>query len=192
MTTAEEQRLPFRRIHVAGAPGGGTTTIGRALATHLAIPHFDADDFYWIPTNPPYRQPRPRQDRVRLMQELFLDRDAWVFSSGKIQAWAPEIVPSIDLIAFLDVPTGIRLERLRLRQERQFGPSVVAPSGWNHANTLELYATAAGYDDGTAKARTRSSHEEWFSTLTCPILRIDATRPIQDIVFEICAHVPPL
>jgi adenylate kinase family enzyme len=192
MTTVEAPRLPFRRVHIAGAPGGGTTTIGRALATHLAIPHFDADDFYWIPSNPPYRQPRPRPDRVRLMRELFLDRDAWVFSSGKIEAWAPEIVPSIDLIAFLAVPTTVRMERLRLRQDRQFGPSAVAPGGWNYTNTIDLYSTAAGYDDGTAKARTRPGHEAWFDTLTCPIVRIDGTRPVQDIVTEIAAHLPLL
>jgi thymidylate kinase len=126
------------------------------------------------------------------MQEMFLDRDGWVFSSGKIQAWAPEIVPSIDLVAFLDVPTAVRMERLRQRQERQFGARAVAPGGWNYANTLDLYSTAAGYDDGTAKARTRPDHEAWFSTLTCPILRIDGTRPVQDIVTEIGAHLPSL
>lgn len=192
MTPVEEHRLPFRRVHVAGAPGGGTTTIGRALATRLAIPHFDADDFYWMPTNPPYRQVRPRPDRVRLMRELFLDRDAWVFSSGNIEAWAPEIVPSIDLIAFLIVPTETRMTRLRQRQDRQFGPSPVAPGGWNHANTVDLYEVAAGYDDGTAKGRTRPRHEAWFATLACPVVRIDGTRDIQEIVSEITAHLPAL
>jgi adenylate kinase family enzyme len=192
MTSVEGQRLPFRRVHIAGAPGGGTTTIGRALATQLSIPHFDADDFYWMPTNPPYRQPRPRTDRVRLMRELFLDRDAWVFSSGNIESWAPEIVPSIDIIAFLIVPTDVRMERLRLRQDRQFGSSAVAPSGWNHANTLDLYSVAAGYDDGTAKGRTRPRHEAWFASLTCQIVRIDGTRPVQQIVTEIAGHLPLL
>lgn len=192
MVRSEQSRLPTRRIHIAGAPGGGTTTVGRALANSLAVPHFDADDFYWLPTNPPYRQTRPRPDRFRLMNELFVNRDAWVLSSGNIDSWAREIVASIDLVAFLIVPTSIRLDRLEERQRRQFGPSAIAPSGWNHETTVDFYAFAAGYDDGTAKGRTRTGHEAWLATLACPVLRIDGTRAVSDIVNEISAKLPAL
>jgi adenylate kinase family enzyme len=36
--------MKSRRIHVTGASGAGVTTLGRALADALAIPHHDTDD----------------------------------------------------------------------------------------------------------------------------------------------------
>jgi adenylate kinase family enzyme len=38
-----------------GASGSGATSLGRALAAALALPHHDADDCLWLPTVPPYR-----------------------------------------------------------------------------------------------------------------------------------------
>jgi adenylate kinase family enzyme len=34
------------RIHIMGAPGSGTTALGRALAEALAVPHHDTDDYF--------------------------------------------------------------------------------------------------------------------------------------------------
>jgi adenylate kinase family enzyme len=43
------------RIHIMGASGSGVTSLGRASADALAIPHHDTDDYFWQPTTPPYR-----------------------------------------------------------------------------------------------------------------------------------------
>jgi adenylate kinase family enzyme len=34
----------IQRIHILGASGSGTTTLGRALGEHLQYPHFDTGD----------------------------------------------------------------------------------------------------------------------------------------------------
>ena len=44
----------IRRIHILGASGSGTTALGQALAEHLRCPHFDTDDYFWLPTDPPH------------------------------------------------------------------------------------------------------------------------------------------
>jgi adenylate kinase family enzyme len=62
------------RIHIMGASGAGVTSLGRALADALAIPHHDTDDYFWQPTTPPYRNMREIPDRLRLMHEMFLPR----------------------------------------------------------------------------------------------------------------------
>ena len=41
-------------IHIFGASGCGTTTLGDAVAEKLPLTHFDVDDFYWRPTDPPF------------------------------------------------------------------------------------------------------------------------------------------
>jgi adenylate kinase family enzyme len=45
--------MKLRRIHITGASGAGVTTLGRASANALAIPHHDTDDYFWQPTRPP-------------------------------------------------------------------------------------------------------------------------------------------
>jgi len=108
------------RIHVTGASGSGVTTLGRALADALALPHHDTDDYYWRPTAPPYREKRDVVERLRLMQEMFLDRADWVLSGG-LDGWGDSIIPMFDAVVFVEAPTEIRLRRLREREARHFG-----------------------------------------------------------------------
>jgi len=54
-----------RCIHVIGAAGSGATSLGRALAAALALPHHDADDDLWLPTVLPYRTLREAAERLR-------------------------------------------------------------------------------------------------------------------------------
>jgi hypothetical protein len=55
------------RIHVVGASGSGTTTLGRALAKRLGCRHLDTDDVFWLPSDPPFRYVRDRGERQALL-----------------------------------------------------------------------------------------------------------------------------
>jgi adenylate kinase family enzyme len=175
-----------RRIHIVGAAGAGTTTLGRALASTLAAPHHDTDDYFWLPTNPPYRQERDVADRVHLMRAVFLDRPDWVLS-GSLDDWGGSVVPLFDLLVFVEVPTEIRLLRLREREARHFGRSATSPGGWRHQETEDFIEWASHYDDGTRDGRSLSRHLAWLDNLPCPVLRLDGTRPIADLVDEVIA-----
>ena len=174
------------RIHIVGAPGGGVTTLGCALADSLALPHHDSDDYYWRPTTPPYRETRPEADRLRLMEEMFLGRPGWVLS-GSVVGWGEALAPLFDLVVFLVTPTDVRLARLRDREARQFGADAVAPGGWRHQETEDFIEWAAHYDDGSREGRSRSRHEAWLKTVNCPVLRADGARATADLVREVVA-----
>lgn len=58
------------RVHVMGASGAGTTILARALADHWAVPHADADDYFWVPSTPPHVDKRPAAERVALMRSF--------------------------------------------------------------------------------------------------------------------------
>lgn len=174
------------RIHIMGASGTGAMTLGRALADALAIPHHDTDDYYWLPTAPPFQDKRPAADRERLMREMFLDLPGWVLS-GSLDQWGHKIMPHFDLVVFLSVPMEIRLARLRERERRHFGEEAVAPGGWRHPETEEFVEWASHYDDGTREGRRRARHEAWLATLPCPVLRLDGTVPVDESVAQICA-----
>src|SRR5947209_9403615 len=112
--------MQSRRVHITGASGSGTTTLGRALADALAIPHHDTDDYFWLPTAPSFQQKREAADRLRLMGEMFLPRAEWVLS-GSLTDWGDPIVPLFDLVVFLIVSVESRVQRLRERETRRFG-----------------------------------------------------------------------
>jgi adenylate kinase family enzyme len=126
------------RVHIMGASGAGVTTLGRALADALALSHHDVDDYYWLPTNPPYREKRTVADRFRLMREVFLDREGWILS-GSLDGWGASVVPFFggvsrhypffDAVVFVCAPTEVRLKRLRDREARHFGADAASPGG---------------------------------------------------------------
>ena len=167
-----------RRIHLTGASGSGVTSLGRALAAALAIPHHDTDDYFWLPTPVPYRQQRPVGDRIRLMREMFLDRPQWVLS-GCLTTWGAEIADRFDAVVFVTAPTGIRIERLRQREASRFGDDAIAPGGWHHHEAEEFFAWAERYDDDTFDGRSRRRHQQWLGRLGCAVTHVDGTRPIE-------------
>jgi adenylate kinase family enzyme len=182
----ERAMLSKRRIHVTGASGAGVTTLGRALADALGLPHHDADDYFWLPTDPPYRLRREVESRLRLMGEMFLERPAWVLS-GSLDNWGAPVVPLFDMVVFLQVPTEIRLRRLRDREARRASPAAIAPGGWRHQEIEDFLDWAAHYDDGTREGRNLPRHLAWLATLTCPVQRLDGTQPVADLVHQVLA-----
>lgn len=169
------------RLLVTGASGSGTTTLGRALAQHWAVPHADSDDYYWLPTDPPYTSPRDASERVRLMEELFAPRAGWVLS-GSIMGWGEPLAERIDAAIFLTVEPSVRLERLRARERRRYGDEIDA-GGRRHLAFTEFLDWAAGYDDPNFAGRNRALHEAWLDWLDRPVLRLDSTDPL-DLLLE--------
>jgi len=179
--------MQSRRIHIMGASGSGVTTLGRALANALALPHHDSDDYFWLPTVPPYQTQRAVADRLRLMQEMFLPRADWVLS-GSIVGWGAAtatLVASFDLVLFVQTSPDIRLQRLRAREAAHFGADAVAPGGWRHDETESFVEWASHYEDGTREGRSLAKHETWLADLPCPVLRVNGSRPLEANVAEI-------
>lgn len=171
-----------------GASGAGVTTLGRAVADALGTPHHDMDDYFWLPTVPPYREVRPAADRVRLMREMFLPRMDWVLS-GALDGWGGEIAVYFDAAVFLATPTDVRLARLLEREIRRYGAAAVAPGGWRHMETGKFLEWAGHYDDddGSCSGRSRERHETWLAGLSCSVLRVDGGRCVADLVAEVVA-----
>jgi adenylate kinase family enzyme len=176
------------RVHIMGASGAGVTSLGRALADSLAVPHHDTDDYFWRPTTPPYREQREVADRLRLMREVFLDRPDWVLS-GSLDGWGDPIIPFLELVVFLYAPTAVRLQRLRARESRRLGSDAVARGGARHKEAEEFIEWASHYEDGTREGRNLARHQAWLATLPCRVVRLDGTRPLPDIVNEVCRAI---
>jgi adenylate kinase family enzyme len=179
------------RIHLTGASGSGVTTLGRALADRLALPHHDSDDYFWLPTAPPYQTTRPAAERLRLMHEMFLPRLDWALS-GSVTGWGEELVPLFDLVVFVSTSREIRLKRLRAREAAHFGADAVAPGGWRHDETESFVDWASHYEAGDREGRNLAKHEAWLASLPCPVVRVDGSRPLAELVEQLCSEVQRL
>jgi adenylate kinase family enzyme len=156
----------LRRIHITGAAGAGVTSLGCALADRLDAVHLDTDDFYWLPTAPPFRLKREVTERLALLQAAFANAERWVLS-GSCDSWIGSLVESFDLVVFVVAPTSLRLARLRHRERARFGEAALAPGGAMHDQHRAFLNWAAAYDTGAAAGRNRQRHELWLSQRGC-------------------------
>ncbi|QQA43165.1 hypothetical protein [Pelagovum pacificum] len=168
------------RVHITGASGSGTTTLGRALAQDWSVPCHDTDDFYWLPTDPAYTIKRDPHQRLDLMEQMFLPRPGWVLS-GSLLGWGDTITPSFDIVIFMTLDPATRMDRLREREARRLGGDATFP-GPVRDRYLAFLDWARRYDDPAFTGRSRATHERWLSTLSCPILRLDSRKPVDDLV----------
>ena len=79
------------RVHVVGASGSGTTTLGRALAGRLAVPHHDTDDFFWLPSEPQFQHLRERGERQAMLGAALARTPGWVLS-GSLCGWGDQFI----------------------------------------------------------------------------------------------------
>jgi adenylate kinase family enzyme len=159
------------RVHIVGASGAGTTTLGRALARRLTCPHLDTDDYFWLPSQPPFQNIRPTVERRTLLGADLARHPGWVLS-GSLCGWGDGFIPLFDRVVFLWVPPDVRLARLRARERERYG-AAIAPGGAQHAAYERFMTWAAGYDDGLdVPERCRRLHEQWLAALPCPVQRL--------------------
>jgi adenylate kinase family enzyme len=160
------------RLHILGASGSGTSTLGRALCAKHGWAQVDTDDIFWLKTDPPFTDIRPREERVALMRRELDKAENWIVS-GSLCGWGDVFIPRFDLVVFLLVPTELRLHRLALREGARHGLEEIAPGGNRHDAFIEFMAWTAQYDEDDPSMRSRALHEQWLAALPCPVLRLD-------------------
>ncbi|WP_148255334.1 AAA family ATPase [Aidingimonas lacisalsi] len=155
-------------ILITGAPGSGTSTLGKALAGELNASFLEADDFYWLETDPPFTKKRPVEERRRLMMSsLESYPDAVV--SGSVMQWGEEIENAFDVVIFLYVEAHIRLKRLREREIHLFG-----------AADPDFLEWAAQYDQGTAPGRSLARHRAWLEQRSCCVINLEGAMSLSE------------
>jgi adenylate kinase family enzyme len=176
------------RVHILGASGCGTTTLGLALAERLGAPHLDTDDYFWEPSEPPFQTPRPRDERQALLARDLDAHASWVLS-GSLCGWGDVFIPRFEGVVFLRVSTEVRLARLRERELARFGEAALAPGGTMHENHREFLDWAAAYDDGDRTMRSLTRHREWLEGIPCPVLRLEGVLAVEEQVERVIASL---
>ena len=72
-----------------------------------------------------------------------------------------------------------------VRSNRAHRLRAVSSGGWRYQETEEFIEWASHYDDGTREGRKLSRHKAWLETLHCPVIHLDGTLPVADLVDQV-------
>lgn len=164
-------------IHIYGASGSGTSTIGRYISNKLGYFFMDVDDYFWKPTDPPFTTKRNASDRLALMKKDIANHDKVVIS-GSLVDWGDELIPLYTLVIRVETDTAIRINRLKLRERERFGNRIDFGGDMfkNHQAFLDW---AASYDSGDLNMRSKAKHDEWQKRLQCHQILLDGSLPVE-------------
>lgn len=166
-----------RRIHIMGASGAGTSTLGQALAGRLPHVHLDSDDYFWEQKFSKQRELTERLGRIRHDLE---QRVPWILS-GAVCGWGDSLRSYFDLVIFLRIPPSIRLERLKAREYERYGNESL-PGGSRYGDVQAFLEWASLYDTAGPEVRSLKLHEAWMRELDCPLLRLEGDLSVEERV----------
>ncbi len=173
-------------IHIMGASGTGATTLGLALAQKLDYVYLDTDDFYWLPSEPPYQNKRPIEQRLAHIHDAIEQaKPKGCVISGSLDGWGDPLISLFNLVVFLKVSTQVRISRLREREARRYGKEAISAGGGMYEQHEAFIAWASTYDEGTMDGRSLPRHEKWLNTLSRPVLRLDGTETLENLLGQI-------
>lgn len=170
-------------IYIFGASGSGTTTLGAKICDELGYKLLDADDYFWSPTNPPYIQKRPKEERLKLIKND-IERFQNVVISGSIVDWGDELIPFFTLAIRIEMNQALRIERLISREKERYG-SRIEFGGDMYQQHVDFLEWARKYDDGDNSVRSKQLHDDWQKQLSCEILYLDGANDLQDNVSKV-------
>lgn len=161
-------------IMVCGLNGSGKSTIGKALADKLGFHFIDNEQLFFSrsSSDEPYVDPRPHDEAINILMNEVRDNPDFVFAAVKGD-YGREILPLYTHVVLIEVPKDIRMQRIRNRSYSKFGERMMAGG--------DLYEQEEQFFK-FAEARSEDCSHNWAQTLSCPILKIDGTKPIEENV----------
>lgn len=163
-----------RGIQVCGLNGCGKSTLGRALAQKIGFHFIDNEELFFTrnAADEPYANPRTRAEAEALLMEEVRRHGDFVFAAVKGD-YGSAILPLYRYAVLIEVPKWIRLQRVRNRSFQKFGGRM-KPGG-------DLYESEEAFFQ-TVAARPEDYAESWARTLSCPVVVVDGTRPVEENV----------
>ncbi len=160
------------KIHVFGASGAGATTLAAAIAERFEHSHLDVDQYFWMPTKPPFTTIREVGARQQMLADDLDRHPRWVLS-GSLCGWGDIFIPRFELAVFLHIPHALRMSRIIERERTRYGDAI-AEGGAMRAHHLDFIEWASKYDTADESMRSLRLHEKWMATLPCRCIRLES------------------
>ena len=165
-------------IHIFGASGSGTTTLGRKICKELGYKFMDTDDYFWMPTEPKFTNKRPIEERVKMMMREINNSENAVIS-GSLTDWGDVLIPYFTLAIRIELEQKLRMTRLIEREKERYG-SRIESDGDLYQRHIEFVEWAKAYDNGGMDMRSKVKHDDWQKLLSCDILFLDGADTIEN------------
>ena len=159
-------------IIVCGLNGAGKSTVGKALAKELKFFFIDNEDLFFSKRNPKYMyaSPRSHKEAEKLLFSEIKVHENFILASV-IGDYGEKLYPFFQYAVLIDVPKDIRLQRVKKRSFQKFGSRMQLGG--------DLYEAEENFFR-LVESRAEDTVEEWIRSLSCPIIRIDGTKPIEE------------
>lgn len=161
-------------ILITGLNGCGKSTVCRLLAEKLNYFSMDVEDYYFIKSNTPYSKFHTLEETQMLMERDIEKYQKFVLATVNCN-WG-KINSAFKLAVVLMAPIDIRMERINSREYEKFGDRVLKGG--------DLYDSQLKFHNKVL-VRTDEHIEKQMQYISCPVLELDATLPLTDIVNKI-------
>lgn len=177
------------RIHILGASGSGTTTLGESIARQLNADHLDTDEFYWEQTHIRYSTKRPVGQRLQLIQTIINGSENWVLS-GSLCSWGDPLIPHFSHVIFLQTPWAIRKHRLIERERIRYNKDILTEDSPQGRISRDFLQWAERYDTASLEQRSLKTHRAWLDALPQHIKKfeLDGSTPLDQLTKQ-CARL---
>lgn len=161
-------------ILILGLNGCGKTTVGRRLAEELGYAALDAEDFYF-PTPGDYTRSRSADEAHALMEDAISAKGDFVISCVRCDL-PQKILAHVQLCIVLRASPELRAQRIHQRALSRYG-SRMLPGGDRYEEHQRFAAFAAARKEETVDAS--------LGRLACPVMELDASLDVDELVRRI-------
>lgn len=161
-------------ILLCGLNGVGKSSIGRMLAKRMSYQFIDNEDLYFPKNDKLYMfsNPRSKEEVIHILEEKISKEDKFIFAAVKGN-YGEKFLAQIDYVILVEVPKKIRMDRVKMRSAQKFGDRILADGDLAEKENAWF---------SLVNSRPENYVTEWLETVTCPIIRIDGTLPIEENV----------
>ncbi len=159
-------------IIICGLNGAGKSALGKALAEKLHFHFIDIENLYFpeADTDYVYAFSRTREEVEKLLLSEIKRHKNFILASVKGD-YGEEISSFFQCVIMINASKDIRMQRVKKRSFQRFGNRVL-PGG-------DLFEKEEKFFN-LVRNREESIVEEWAKSLSCPIIRVDGTKSIEE------------
>jgi len=156
-------------IVICGLNGSGKTTLGKALADELNYKFLNDEDYYFLESEIPFSESRTDEE-AREYIISYIEKHKNVVLTATRGDLGDKINSLYDCVVYISAPVELRLSRIKNREVERFGARVL-PGGDMYKKQNEFHEFV--------KTRTTEKIENWLKTISCKIIKLDGTKPVE-------------
>lgn len=177
------------KVQIIGASGTGKSTLAKYISEKAECLWIDTDRYLWKDSS--FTENHPVEKRVELYKQDMHSADCYAVS-GSVFSWSKEGFSNRDLLVFLELEENQRMKRLLEREAARGNAGRMWPDSLG-TPTNEFIEWCKTYHLATDKTLvgTYVSHMHELEVSQSPVLKLDSSKPVEELYQEIASFFNP-